>query len=160
MEIRNARRDDMPELMKIYEGARRFMRAFGNPTQWVNGYPAEELLLSDIAGDNLYVGTQEGEILCVFAMFGGEDPTYRKIDGAWVNDRPYLTIHRIASSGKKAKVADEVFAWAWKILPNLRIDTHEDNLPMQNCLKRNGFVYCGTIYLENGDPRRAYQKSE
>ena len=45
-----------------------------------------------------------------------------------------------------------------KICGNLRIDTHEKNIPMQGCLAKNGFARCGIIYLEDGDPRIAYQK--
>ena len=42
---------------------------------------------------------------------------------------------------------------------HLRADTHADNIPMQSCLQKNGFAYCGVIYLANGDPRRAYEWS-
>ena len=40
---------------------------------------------------------------------------------------------------------------------NIRIDTHEDNIVMQTALSKLGFKRCGIIYLENGDPRIAYQ---
>jgi len=158
--IRLANQEDLPELLSIYANARSFMRASGNLTQWTDDYPGTELLLSDMGKNALYVLEKNGEILCVFALFDGEDPTYLHIDGAWMSNEPYLTIHRIASSGKESRIADRVFAWAYNRLPNLRIDTHEDNYPMQRCLARNGFVYCGVIYLENGDPRRAYQKTQ
>lgn len=39
-----------------------------------------------------------------------------------------------------------------------RVDTHGDNVIMRRCIERAGFVYCGIIYLLNGDPRLAYQK--
>jgi hypothetical protein len=29
---------------------------------------------------------------------------------------------------------------------------------MRRMLEKNGFVHCGTIYLENGDERVAYEK--
>jgi len=38
------------------------------------------------------------------------------------------------------------------------IDTHKDNSVMQSTLKKNGFTHCGRIYLENGDPREAFDK--
>ena len=41
MEIRQALLEEIPEIMKIYEAARRFMAEHGNPTQWVIGYPSE-----------------------------------------------------------------------------------------------------------------------
>lgn len=41
---------------------------------------------------------------------------------------------------------------------NLRGDTHERNLPMRRAFERNGFERCGTIWVEDGTPRIAYQK--
>ena len=41
------------------------------------------------------------------------------------------------------------------------MDTHGDNKVMQNLLKKNGFVYCGIIHVEeDNDPRLAYEKLE
>ena len=33
-----------------------------------------------------------------------------------------------------------------------------DNYVMQNMLKKCGFIHCGTIYLEDGEPRLAFHK--
>jgi hypothetical protein len=41
---------------------------------------------------------------------------------------------------------------------SMRIDTHEDNLVMQSLLKKLKYLYCGVIYLDNGDKRLAYEK--
>ena len=42
---------------------------------------------------------------------------------------------------------------------NLRIDTHGDNIVMQNLLKKLGFNHCGTIYVEEDNyPRLAFEK--
>ena len=41
---------------------------------------------------------------------------------------------------------------------SIRIDTHEDNLPMQNLLKKNNYEYCGIIYLEDRSKRLAFEK--
>ena len=40
---------------------------------------------------------------------------------------------------------------------HLRIDTHEDNVPMQNLLKKLGFTYCGTIYVLRDSARMAFE---
>ena len=41
----------------------------------------------------------------------------------------------------------------------LRIDTHGDNIPMQNLLKKLGFTQRGVIHVqEDNDPRLAYDK--
>ena len=48
--------------------------------------------------------------------------------------------------------------WALEQCRNLRIDTHRDNVVMQHMLDKNGFQYCGIIYLEDGSERMGYQK--
>ena len=41
---------------------------------------------------------------------------------------------------------------------DVRIDTHEDNIPMQRALLRAGFERCGIIHIATGDERVAFQK--
>ena len=49
--------------------------------------------------------------------------------------------------------------WAYGQCGHLRVDTHRDNRVMQNIFEKNGFVYCGTIYVtEDCHPRMAYEK--
>jgi hypothetical protein len=40
----------------------------------------------------------------------------------------------------------------------MRIDTHEDNMGMQQLLKKLGYSYCGVIFLGNEDKRLAFEK--
>jgi predicted GNAT family N-acyltransferase len=88
------------------------------------------------------------------------DPTYVKIyDGEWLDDREYAVVHRIASAGTVKGVGSFCMQWAYEQFPNVKIDTHENNYVMQNMLKKNGFIHCGTIYLEDGQPRLAFQKN-
>ena len=156
MQIRRAKAEDLYRLMEIYAIARRFQCETGNPTQWV-GYPPRSLIEEDIRSEVSYVCEEKGQIVGVFALFPGEDPTYGYIDGAWLNLLPYSTIHRIASDGSCRGVARFCFDWCLQQHSNVRIDTHADNKVMQHILKQYGFTHCGTIYLENGDPRLAYQ---
>jgi len=157
MLIRSATLEDLPAVMGIYEIARDFMRKNGNPTQWPSGYPGEEMIRSDIAGGNLYVLTEGGEIVGVFAFILGEDPTYRVIkDGQWRSDKPYGTIHRLASSGRVKGVARRCFDFCREKCPHLRIDTHRDNKPMQAAILSYGFKPCGIIYTHDGTERLAY----
>ena len=57
-------------------------------------------------------------------------------------------------------IVDFCFNECFKISGNIKIDTHENNIPMKKCLLRNGFEYCGIIYLANGESRIAYQKTK
>ena len=159
MEIRKTERAELSRVMEIYASARAFMTATGNPDQWADGYPHEPLIRSDIEEGKSYVCVEDGEILAVFYYNEGIDPTYVHIeDGAWLNDAPYGVIHRIAVAVQGRGVVRFCFDWAMEQCGNLKIDTHEKNLPMQRALAKAGFVRCGTIYIDTGDPRIAYQR--
>lgn len=157
MIIRQALMQDLTAIMGIYEEAKLFMRQQGNHKQWTNGYPSNELVQTDIQNGNCYVCLENDETIGVFCFFDGPDPTYAKIyEGQWLNNEPYGVIHRIAVSAHRKGVADFCYDFALKKCDNLRIDTHNDNIPMQRSLAKNGFTRCGIIYLANGDPRIAY----
>ncbi len=159
--IRNAQVADLNTILALYESARVFMRETGNMTQWTGGYPSREVVLSDISKEKLYVCEESGAVLGVFYYAEEKDPTYGVIyDGAWCNDHPYAVIHRIAVSdeARGTGVAGFIFDACFARCPNLRIDTHRDNLPMQRALEKRGFLRCGIIHLLNGDERIAYQR--
>ena len=160
MQIRRANIQDLDRLMEIYTGARKFMAYHGNPGQWWGGYPPRSMLEEDIAVGQLYVCEENSHLYASFVLALGDDPTYAVIEGAWKDDRPYGTLHRIASSGEKCGMTDVIVRWAFGQTGNLRADTHELNLPMQNGLTRNGFERCGIIYVDDGTPRIAYQKTK
>ena len=160
MQIRKTQPADLTAIAEIYENAKRFMTESGNPTQW-NGFgaPGLESAKEDMEKGVGYVLEEDGEILAVFMFSVGEDPTYKKIyEGEWKNSDSYAVIHRIAVKEQGRGLIDYCINECFKICPNLKIDTHRDNIPMQKALLKRGFVYCGIIYLENGDERLAYQK--
>lgn len=159
MIIRNAEHTDLPQILAIYQRARDYMRATGNPNQWKNTSPKIELLERDILLGQLYVLEEDGALQGVFALIPGQDPTYGYIEGQWLNGAPYATIHRIASAGQQKGILADCLQWCFSRYSNLRIDTHHDNSIMQHLLCKHGFTRCGVIYLESGEPRIAYQKS-
>ena len=158
MKIRKAEEKDLERILKVYAIAREYMRKTGNPTQWGTDKPQMSLLESDIEKGELFVGEENGEIHFVFAFILGEDPTYTYIEnGSWLSDEPYGTIHRIASDGVVKGAVKSAVEFGKEIINNIRIDTHENNKTMQHVLEKLGFSRCGIIYLEDGDPRIAYQ---
>ena len=159
MEIRKTNKKDLKEVMEIYAYARKFMAEHGNPNQWKTTNPTSERIEQDIEKGKSYVCVEGTEILGVFYFAVEEDSTYKVIyDGNWKNYNTYAVVHRIASAGKAKGVGTFCINWAYEQFPNIRIDTHRDNLVMQNMLKKNGFNYCGVIYLGNGEERLAFQK--
>lgn len=159
MTIRKAALCDMEAILEVYRYARRQMRLNGNPDQWGENYPSPEMVENDIMQGNSYVVEEAEEIVGVFAFIHGEDPTYRRIeDGAWLNEQPYGTIHRIAGSGRGKGIFRQCTGFCEARAANVRIDTHERNLIMQHLLEENSYQKCGRIYVADGSPRIAYQK--
>ncbi len=162
MFIRLAKEADVKAAESIYESARSFMAQSGNPTQWAGEYPNGYDVRLGIEKGTSYVCEDDGEIVATFHFeANADDPTYCKIyDGEWRNSLPYGVIHRIAVKYHGKGIVDFCFSECFKLISNLKIDTHENNIPMKKCLLRNGFEYCGIIYLANGESRMAYQKSK
>lgn len=158
LEIRKSTYDDLDRIAEIFTYARKQMALNGNPSQWKNDRPSMELVKKDIDVSNSYVVLNEGKIVATFAFIVGIEPTYLDIDGKWLDDDPYGTIHRIASDGSVKGVFDQVIDYVSKRGVDIRIDTHKDNKIMRHLIEKNDFVYCGIIIVDDGTPRLAYQK--
>ncbi len=157
MIIRHSTKEDLQKIMDIYALAKAYMDKNGNPSQWVDGYPKQELIEGDIEKKVSYVCIEDNEIVAVFAFMLGEDPTYDIIyDGAWLNDADYGTIHRIASNGKVKNIFKICLDYCLTKIDNVRCDTHHDNIIMQKLFEKTNFTRCGIIYVEDGSPRIAY----
>ena len=163
MHIRNSTLNDLPRIMQIYEYAREFMKKNGNPNQWgQSNWPPEDLILDDIKKEKSFVCVNDDDkVIGVFYYEYGKDiePTYENIyDGEWIGDNIYAVVHRIAGDGSEKGIGAFCINWAFEKSGHIRIDTHEDNVVMQNLLKKLGFEFCGIIHLKNGDKRLAYEK--
>ena len=156
--IRTATAADMPSLRQVYAAARRFMADTGNPHQWGDSKPAESQLEADIRRGQLYVEEIDGRVCAAFALVMGDDPTYAYIEGAWRDGTPYGTLHRVASDGTHPAFFTRCVDFSSEKIAHLRIDTHRDNRVMRHLIETHGFTYCGIIYLENGDPRLAFER--
>ena len=161
MLVRKATERDLDRAMELYDAARAFMRANGNDVQWVNGYPSRELVENDLAAGNLLVCEDGGEVAAVMAYIEGPDETYATIDGAWLADRPYWVVHRIAVGSSGRGVGSFCLRWAVDDAAargcDLRCDTHELNGVMRRALAKAGLVECGVIHIADGTPRVAFQ---
>lgn len=159
MEIRKTTLQDLKEVELLYAGAREFMRENGNPTQWGDYYPPMDLIREDIENGVSYVCEDNGEIVATFFyMKRMDDPTYHVIDhGNWISDEEYGVIHRITAKRGTKGVASYCITECYKECGHLRMDTHENNIPMQSLLAKLGFQKCGIIYVRDGSPRIAYE---
>lgn len=159
LSIRKTKLVDLDELKLVFDYARNTMRENGNPTQWGSDRPGINLIINDINNGESYVVENDGEIVATFACIEGIEPTYIDIDGKWLNDDEYLTIHRIASNGKVKGIFDFVIDYVSNMNKDIRIDTHADNTIMRHLIEKNGFIECGIIVVDDGTKRIAYQKT-
>lgn len=166
MEFRKAVEEDIDGIMEIIRQAQSYLRGKG-VDQWQNNYPNAEIISEDIANNYGYV-LVDGDIIAatVSVSFDGEK-TYETIyDGEWLTTNgEFAVVHRIAlhNNYKGSGISSEFIKNIEKLcldkdVHSIKIDTHEENLSMQNLLKKNDFKYCGIIYLEDGNKRVAFEK--
>lgn len=158
LEVRKTVIGDLDEIEKIFIHARKQMKESGNPSQWGENRPSMELVKKAISDGNSYVVLNNGKITATFAYIIGIEPTYLDIEGVWLNDKPYGTIHRIASLNEVKGIFDFVIEYVSGYHADIRIDTHRDNKTMLHLIEKNGFERCGIIIVDDGTERIAFQK--
>ena len=165
MIIRLAEKKDIDRIMQIIADARESIGCLGID-QWQYGYPTRDIVKEDILLERSFVVEQEGVICATFALMMNGEPTYKKIYcGSWIGDGEYLALHRIAidSNCRGKGIAERIIAFLVDFsnengYSSIRVDTHDGNIPMRKMLEKNGFEYCGTIHLLDGQSRVAYEK--
>lgn len=168
MEFIIAKQEHLDNMCEITAQAKRQLREMGLD-QWQKGYPSREVWQEDIEKGCTYLAVEEGEIQGIFAFQTTPDVSYYEIDGTWLTDGDYASMHRVCVSDhcKGKGVAGQMFAHGFRMakalgFPAVRIDTHPGNLPMQRALRKAGFTACGEIHLvggsEDGDLRIAFEK--
>ena len=168
MEFLQAQLCHLKEICRITDEAKAQLKAMGLD-QWQKGYPSQEIWENDIQRQSAWIALENGEVLGAFAYQTTPDPSYYEIDGAWLTDTPYASMHRVcvSDSSKGKGVAGKLFEFGFAMarqagFQSMRIDTHPDNAPMCRALQKAGFILCGTITLkggcEDGDIRVAFEK--
>lgn len=165
MKLRKALPFDITPIMEIIKDAQLYLKELGID-QWQNHYPTEETILTDIRHGHGYVLINEGNIIATVAISFDGEKTYEHIyEGAWLSNRDYAVIHRLAVAhvNKGKGVSNEILKITEEMcigrgISSIKIDTHEHNRGMQHILKKNGYTYCGLIYVEDGTKRIAFEK--
>lgn len=167
MEFRKTVKEDIPEVMRIINQAQEYFKEKGID-QWQDNYPNSEVISNDIDNNYSHVLIKDGNIVATVAIILGVDESYNKIyHGKWLSNGEYGVIHRIAVDNdvKGMGLAHEVIKYTENLcsknnIHSIKIDTHKENMAMQNLLKKSGFEYCGIIYLDrsNDVERVAFEK--
>lgn len=164
MMFRSSNRADIPAIMEIVAQAQSLLRSRG-VDQWQDGYPTVDIIAQDIARSESYVLEDNGVVVAAAVISFAGEVTYNIIDGEWLNDNPYVVVHRLAVRGPALRrgLARQMMLYAETLalergVEDIRVDTHNDNLAMQSLLDSLGYTLCGKITLLSGAPRIAYQK--
>lgn len=157
MNIRLANTSDTNRIFEIYEYARAYMKAQGNPYQWGDDRPEKSLTKDDIKNQRCYVMEDEGHIYACFVFTIGFEKEY---EAKFPSKVEYGVIHRVASDESKRGIVERIVDFAKEKVNLLRIDTHEDNKTMQRAIERQNFKRIGIIYLEDKSARILYELKE
>lgn len=165
MIFRQSVESDIPGIMDIIHQAQAYFKEQGID-QWQNGYPNREVILNDIKNHYGYVLLNDDRIVgTVSVSFDGEK-TYESIyHGNWISHQEYAVIHRLAvdsnfkGTGLSSIMLKHIEEMCLqKGVHSIKLDTHKDNHSMQKLVKKNGFQYCGIIYLQDQSERIAFEK--
>ena len=163
--LRYTKLEDIERVMEIIKQAQQYFKEKGI-NQWQNGYPNAKVIENDIKNGHSFVLIKNNEIVGTIAISFEGEATYNKIfEGAWKSNDNYAVIHRIAVDQelKGIGLSSEMIKQTElmcnkKSVRSIKVDTHEDNQAMQRSLIKNGFDYCGVIYLADGGKRVAFEK--
>ncbi len=162
--LRKANLDDASRIWEILQQAIE-KRSEEGSEQWQDGYPNYEVVQHDINKEYGYlIITSDNNIIGYVAIINEIEPAYEEINGNWLNNEPYLVIHRLAVA--RDITIKGLGTWAMqeieKVAVNkniftIKVDTNFDNASMLRVFEKLGYSYCGKVYFR-GAERLAYQK--
>lgn len=165
MKFRKTAEQDIQSIMKIIRQAQEYFKT-NHIDQWQNNYPNPQIIQEDIQNGYSHVLEEADQIVATASISFDGEKTYNKIyNGNWLSHDEYAVIHRLAvdSSLKGSGISSEIMRQVEKMcldkgVRSIKVDTHEENIPMQRLLQKNDFTYCGDIYLEDKSKRVAFEK--
>ena len=163
IKLQKATPAQLPQIWAILQQAIAQRKADGS-LQWQNGYPNEEVVAADITAGNGYAFLHNNQVIAYIAILFGVEIPYTSIEGRWLTEGAYATLHRLAVAdavkgkglaGQLLTLAEDYCAR--RKVPSIRLDTSTDNQQMLRTAARLGYTYCGIVY-QGGAPRNAYEK--
>lgn len=124
--------------------------------QWDEGYPPRQSLTADIRHGNGYVLRADGQTAAYAAVTFDGEPSYDHLQGTWLTQGPYATIHRtaVSLSQRGRGLARLLFTEAERLcrqrgVASIRIDTNHDNTEMLQLIDSLGFTRCGLCHYDH-----------
>jgi GNAT superfamily N-acetyltransferase len=117
--------------------------------QWPGDYPNYNNFLSDYNNKGLYIYLEDNEIIASITILHENEKPYRELK--WHREKA-IVIHRILVDPLKQKkgIGKRLFEFAINLgkennYQSIKVDTHPDNIKMQNLIKKMGFEYIGFL---------------
>ena len=167
--LKLATQNDLEIVIEIINDAKLYLK-MQNSKQWNldDGYPDKNDILKDINNKSCYLYLENDEIVGTMSIIFTPDENYYDIDGKWLTNDTYASIHRIAVKNTHhcKGVGVKMLLEAENIVKNnnvfsIKIDTHKINIPMTKTILKSGYTYCGIITLKRSNIdnlRDAYEK--
>lgn len=162
MNFREAKKEDIESILEVISHAKEYMKR-NNSTQWNENYPNKETIINDIEKNIGYVLIVENLIRGYIVVDFSDDEIYKNIKGKWKNFGNYASIHRCAihKELRGQGYGSELFKFAEKLalsknIRSVRIDTAPENETMKHLFNKNGYEYCGIVFIDG--EKIAYEK--
>lgn len=162
MNFREAKKEDIESILEVISHAKEYMKR-NNSTQWNENYPNKETIINDIEKNIGYVLIVENLIRGYMVVEFSDDEIYKNIKGKWKTFGNYASIHRCAihKELRGQGYGSELFKFAEKLalsknIRSVRIDTAPENETMKHLFNKNGYEYCGTVFIDG--EKIAYEK--
>jgi GNAT superfamily N-acetyltransferase len=133
--------------------------------QWQGKEPSLMTIRLDVQHHRYHLFLKDHTVIGGAALLSKDDAYDHLLSGSWLNQEPYIVIHRFfihpefqgKKLGKLFLSAIETKVWNQGIR-NVRVDTHEKNLPMRGLLTSLGFLEVGRVNLPLAGERLVYHK--
>lgn len=162
MNFREAKKEDIESILEVISHAKEYMKR-NNSTQWNENYPNKETIINDIENSIGYVLIVENLIRGYMVVDFSDDEIYKNIKGKWKTFGNYASIHRCAihKELRGQGYGSELFKFAEKLalsknIRSVRVDTAPENETMKHLFNKNGYEYCGTVFIDG--EKIAYEK--
>ncbi len=143
--------------MNIINGAKKHLKEQGID-QWQKGYPDYDCIKNDAINNKGFFAVDNDKIVGYLCIDFDGEPAYDNLQGSWSSDNSYVVVHRMAISEatRGQNLSSQIFKLVEKMsaekgINNFRVDTDAANVKMQHILKKNGFIYRGTIWFDNSE---------
>lgn len=124
--------------------------------QWDELYPNSADVAADISAGDLWVGEEEGKLLCTFAVNTDCEEEYEACSWQYP-DEPYIVVHRLAVNPKfhrkgVARLAMEFVEKSAKEkgIKTIRLDTFCGNIAGATLYEKLGFKVLGYAHWRKG----------